>query len=82
MLSLVSEQFGTESVAVTLEWQDILRDIYTHVVPEPLTKTVRNSTIQLEVPYNIPHIVKSVATLCGQNTTDDFTLHYGQTILL
>lgn len=79
VLSIMSEQFGTESVSVTLEWMDVLLDIHTYVVPEPLVKTVGNSTIQLMVPYNIPYLVKLVATLCGQNTTDVMTLHYGQT---
>ena len=78
VLHLVSEQFGTESVAVTLEWQDMLHDIHVHVVPEPLTN-IGNLTVQLVVPYNVPHLVKSVSTLCGRNTTDVITLHYGQT---
>ena len=82
---MVSEQFGTKSAEVTLGWQDImhmLHDVHIHVVPEPLTKIVGNSTVQLVVPYNVPHLVKSVATLCGRNTSDVITLHYGQTNII
>ena len=79
VLSLVSEQFESETVSVTLEWIDVLQDIHTYVVPEPLMKTVGNSMIQLVVPYNIRYHVKLLALLCGQNTTGVMTLHYGQT---
>ena len=51
-------------------------------MPEPLMIITEYSVIQLVVSYNVPYLVNTVATLCGQNTTDVMNLHYGEQSLI
>ena len=75
----IEEQFGTENVTVVLEWakEDHVQynaTTFPHVTMWYINKTI----VQLTVPYNSPHKVSVVATLCGRNATNVTELHYGK----
>ena len=86
-VALNSEKFSDENVTVTLEMDNTmlhynLSTYYVNAVPEPLMIITQYSIIQLVISYNVPYLVNTVATLCGQNTTDVMTLHYGEQSLI
>ena len=59
-----------------------LSTYYVNAVPGPLMIITENSIIRLVVSYNVPYLVNTVATLCGQNTTDVMNLHFGEQSLI
>ena len=86
-VALNSEKFSDENVTVILEMDNTvlhynLSTYYVNAVPEPLMIITEYSTIQLVLSYNVPYLVNTVATLCGQNTTDVMNLYYGEQNLI
>ena len=75
----IEEQFGIEMVTVVLEWtkEDHVQYNVTTFPHVPMWY-INDTTVQLRVPYNIPHNVSVVATLCGRNATNITELHYGK----
>ena len=79
---MVQEHYGTENVTVMLDWIEEQHVFYNLTVTTPsmggLVRHVESSSAQLTLSYNTVYSVRFVATLCGQNSTNNFTLQYGK----
>ena len=74
----VDQEYGTEDVRVTLEWnqdQSIMYSIKS--VPSVPVLFGRSSVAELNVSYNIMYNV-SIAPRCGLGTATVVELHYGK----
>ena len=75
-------EFGTDSVAVVLEWIQALEDGISHsvdIIPQVNITSLTNTSIQLQVLYNIFYNVSVMFSLCGQtNTTTSVTLNFSE----
>ena len=75
----ISEEFGNESITISLELTVENSEI--SVEPQALDLTNLGPTrIQLILSYNTLYNVSATATLCGQNITHFIGLHYGKSI--
>ena len=79
---MVMEQYGTDNVAVTLEWtkQQLVSYNITIIPDTVVQESSENGRLwaQLTVAYNITYTVKFVASHCGHNATKAFELLYGE----
>lgn len=79
---MVQEHYGTENITVLLDWTEELHVLYNITVTAPdlerLVRLVESSSAQLTLSYNTVYSVRFVATLCGQNSTNNFKLQYGK----
>ena len=81
---MVQEHYGTENVTVMLDWIEEQHVSYNLIVTTPSVgglvrhDIVENGSAQLTLSYNTVYSVKFVATLCGQNSANNFTLQYGE----
>lgn len=84
-LTVLSEQFETDGVVVTLEW--IQHDFYSYnvsVVPSLEYDIEETTRVQLNMSYNTFYDVNIIASPpCELNSTTDFIeLHYCEYVLL
>ena len=78
----IEENFGIRNVTIVLEWakeEHVQYNITTF--PHVSMWYIRETAVQLTVPYNIRHIVSVVATLCDHKMTNVTKLHYGELIM-
>ena len=79
---VLHEQLGADNVTVHLEWSQEAHVSYSLAISPILDRSARpnvvNSSVQLMVPYNTTYSVRLVASLCGQNSTTQLELLYGE----
>ena len=75
----ISEQFGVNSIAVTLMWFHKNGVSYSvSVDPEVAINYTRRSRAQLTVSYNTKYNISVVASLCGIITTNFTIIYHGK----
>ena len=79
---MVQEDYGAENVTIMLDWIEEQHVLYNLSVTTPsmgrLVRHVESGSARLTLSYNTVYSVKFVATLCGQNSTSNFKLQYGE----
>ena len=84
ILSIISEDFESNGVVVTLKWLTHVQLIYTYhvdIVPQPssLIIGVNRSSVQLKILYNLAYNVSVVKmSPCGQSIATIIELYYGE----
>ena len=78
--SRISEEFRADNTIVTIEFTGESMVTYDSVstVPQVDVAVTESTSIRITVPYNIHLNVSIVASLCGQNSTSEYSLYYGK----
>ena len=85
---MVREHYGTDNVTVVLDWIEEQHVKYNLTITTPSMSILERQDIvesrsaQLTLSYNTVYSVRFVATLCGQNSTINFELQYGEFTLI
>ena len=79
MLNIISEQYETDNITVSLDWPEQVGAMYTVRVVPPIPIIFTGSTDrQLTISYNTVYSFSVVATTPWGNTTAFITLQYGE----
>ena len=81
-LRIIEEQYGIDSVTVTIEWTQLNDVTYTaKVSPMVPLMSVRETSRRLTVSYNTVYNFSVVAaTPCIPNATSSTIIHYGEVL--
>lgn len=84
-VTTLSEQYGSETVTVTLlltELDSLGYSYHVSAIPRLISKTlIRSTTVEVEVSYNIHYNVSILAASpCGKNNFTNFTeiIYFGE----
>ena len=75
----ISEQFGTNNITITLEWDHKNGVFYTvSVDPQVTVNYTGKSNAQIVVSYNTKYNISVVTSLCGRNSTTFNIFNHGK----